>query len=592
MKSTLSLLVAAALAALACRAADPYVGYVYPAGVQAGTTVRLVVGGQGLQGVGAVWVSGRGVHVQKVEMVPNFPNPAGRQRLHLTHWLDGIARGDRAEPPLPKEPRLDEWRSNRWWTVLGTLDEQKLAIVERDLFTPRNALQASPSLRQMMLVTVSVDADAQPGMRSLVAVGGNGLSAPRPLLVTAAAHVAEPLYVPPHRGRPAPAEVDARVGEAVLDGQIMPGETDVFRVRLAKGRPYAFSVTARELQPYIGDAVPGFFNAAVTLKDASGKVVAAADDADRFRPDPVLLHTPSAEGVYTLEIHDVLYRGRADFVYSVLVDDAQTRHGPDADGVVAAPGQVCAKTFTVETPGVRVLEVTARRKGSPLDAVLTLRREGGGPVLAQWDDMTNTVFTGTVPQGECDPVGLYDFKEPGRYVAEIADRTGHGGPDYAWWLDVRRPQPGFAVYSTRSTLPMKRGQSLAMGFRVMRKDGFSGDVAIEFPNYIAAENAVVTSGADRVEAKLKLFDDVRPRDLPWTKGGLSPVEIFARAEIDGRTVRVPVVPCDEYEQAFAWKHLVPADAFLFCAQLGGGGGRWKRQNRPNRNPNRKPKKAR
>ena len=578
MKSTLSLSLLAVFMAWMCRAADPYVGYIYPAGVQAGSTCRLIVGGQALQGVGAVWVSGEGVHVRNVEVVPNFPNPDGRQRQHLKRWLDGIARGDRTEPPLPNNPNLDEWRSNRWWTALGTLDGQKLAIVERDLFTPRNALQASPSLRQMMLVTVSVDANAKPGTRQLVAMSGQGMSAPRPLHVTSAAHVAEPPYVPPHRRQPAPAETDARVGSVTLDGQIMPGETDLFRLRLAAGRTYAFSVIARELQPYIGDAVPGFFNAALVLKDASGKAVARADDADRFRPDPELLYTPETEGTYTLEIHDVLYRGRADFVYSVQVDDAPARPGPDADGVVAAPGQVCTKTFTVDAPGPRVLEVTARRKGSPLDAVLTLRKEGGGPVLAQWDDMTNTVFTGTVPQGECDPVGTYAFKAPGRYVAEISDRTGHGGPDYVWWLDVRRPQPGFAVYSTRSTLPMKRGQPLQMGFRVVRKDGFAGAVEIEFPDYIAASGAVVTAGVDRVTARLSLADDMLPRDLPANKGMPFPIELFARAEIDGRTVRVPVVPCDEYEQAFAWKHLVPAGSFLFRTARGRGkaeGGKWR-----------------
>jgi hypothetical protein len=42
--------------------------------------------------------------------------------------------------------------------------------------------------------------------------------------------------------------------------------------------------------------------------------------------------------------------------------------------------------------------------------------------------------------------------------------------------------------------------------------------------------------------------------------------VFASAEIDGRTVRVPVLPCDEYEQAFAWKHLVPAESFLLMTR--------------------------
>lgn len=590
MKSTLSISLLAVCMAWMCRAADPYVGYIYPAGVQAGKTCRLIVGGQALQGVGSVWISGEGVHVQKVEVVPNFPNPDGRQRQHLKRWLDGIARGDRTEPPLPKDPNLDEWRSNRWWTALGTLDGQKLAIVERDLFTPRNALQASPSLRQMMLVTVCVDANAKPGARQLVAMSGQGMSAPRPLYVTSAAHVAEPLYVPPHRRQPVPAETDVRTGGVVLDGQIMPGEADVFGLRLAAGRPYAFTVTARELQPYIGDAVPGFFNAALVLKDATGKTVARADDADRFRPDPELSYTPETEGTYTLEIHDVLYRGRADFVYSILVDDVRTCPAPDADGVVAVPGQVCAKTFTVDAPGPRVLEVMARRKGSPLDAVLTLRKEGGGPALAQWDDMTNVVFTGTVPQGECDPIGTYDFREPGRYVAEISDRTGHGGPDYAWWLDVRCPQPGFAVYSTRSTLPVKRGQSLQLGLRVVRKDGFDGAVEIEFPDFIAAEGAVVTAGVDRVTARLGLSDDVLPRDLPGIRGEPVPVELFACAKIGDRIVRVPVQPCDEYEQAFAWKHLVPAESFLFRAPRGKGraeGGKWQKKQRPDPRKRRK-----
>ena len=47
----------------------------------------------------------------------------------------------------------------------------------------------------------------------------------------------------------------------------------------------------------------------------------------------------------------------------------------------------------------------------------------------------------------------------------------------------------------------------------------------------------------------------------------------AKASIDGETVQVPVIPCDEYEQAFAWHHFVPAEAFLFRGQPGGGGGK-------------------
>lgn len=544
-------------------AADPYVGYIYPSGIRPGTTNRFVVGGQFLWGVKEMHFSSSGLHALDIEHVPNFAPPTGMQRKHLVRWLNGIAAGTPEEPPLPKDPHLDEWRSNTWWTALNTLDAGKLAIVEYDLHVPRNPLQATPSLRQLLLVTIAADTNAPAGRRSFSVCNGNGISAPRPFTVSPAPRAEEPLYVPPHRPQPEPCRADVRTGEVVLDGQILPGSTDTFLLRLAAGRRYAFSVTARELQPYIGDAVPGFFNAVITLRDSLGNTVAVADDDARFRPDPKLEYVPPSEGEYRLEIHDVLYRGRADFVYAISVGDAAPEKVPAGDGVVDSPGKVSSKAFTIDSPGPRVLEVTARRKGSPLDAVLTLRKAGGGPVLAQWDDVTNTVFTGTIPQGECDPIGTYDFKEAGRYVAEITDRTGHGGKEYVWWLDIRRPTPDFEVFSTRSTLPLRAGQPLKVDFRLCRKDGFDGAVKIEFPPDVRASGAIVSSGVDRVTASL-LYIGRRPL-------GPQPVQLFASAEIGGRTVRHPVIPCDEYEQAFAWKHLVPAVSFLLRGQPGAGG---------------------
>ena len=539
---------------LAC-SADPYVGYIYPSSMQAGTTNRLVIGGQALNGVQNFHFTKRGIRVLKIDRVPGFPPPVWQQRRHLVKWLDGIAAGNRTEPQLPNDSHLDEWRINPWWSALDTLDVGQLALVEHDLYTPKNALQATPSLRQMVLVTVAADADAQPGWRSLVGYGGGGISAPRPFEITAAKHAEEPLYIPPHRKQPETALADVRTSDAVLDGQILPGSTDVFRLRLAAGKRYAMKVTARELQPYIGDAVPGFFNPILTLKDDKGCIVAVADDAERFRPDPILVYAAPKEGIYWLEIHDLLYRGRADFVYSVAISLEEKQPKRVADGVVAKPGMVSTRKFIVDAPGPRVLEVTARRRGSPLDPVLSLRKATGGPVLGFWDDVTNTVFTGTVPQGECDPIGLYDFKEPGEYLAEITDRTGHGGENYVWWLDVRRPRPDFEVYSTRSTLPMVNGQGVKVRFRVRRKDGFNGKVTIEAPSDIRAQNNVITSGVDEVSSFFTYNGTIGKE--------IQPIKIFASATIDGKTVRHPVMPCDEYEQAFAWKHLVPAEEFLF-----------------------------
>ena len=571
-----------ALAALLCavfpaagNAADPYVGCFYPAGIQAGTTNRILVYGQNLWRLRGVYFGTKDLRVLDIRQVPGFSPPTSMQMRHLKKWLDGIDKGDMEEPQKPDDPHISEWRSNSWWQVLGSLEKLEISIVERYLFTPRNSLQDTPSLRQMCIVTIAADVEAKPGVYGASVWNDGGISAPRPFAVTAAPRVPEPLYVPAPRKKAEIPLVDATCGAAVLDGQIMPGETDAFWIRLSGGRRYRVKVAARELQPYVGDAVPGFFNPAVTIRDGQGRVVAQGDDEARFRPDPSFEFRPYSPGVYILEIHDVLYRGRADFVYFIEIEPCATEPGTDEkkvfsvrqeDGVLRFCGAVAKsgvkemREFSVDAPGRRVLEVTARRNGSPLDAVMALVKMPEGKRLCQWDDVTNRIFVGTVPQSECDPVGEFDFPEAGRYAVEIFDRTGHGGEDYFWELEVRKPTPDFEVYSARSTLPLYRGRPLKVDFVIVRKEGFDGNVTLEFPKDVRAKGNVATSGVERITAELT-YVGRKPIEL-------CPVKVSARGRINGAIVRRKVVPCDEYEQAFAWKHFVPAESFLMRATPG------------------------
>jgi hypothetical protein len=61
------LLLAAALAPVL--AAQPHVGYLYPAGARQGTTVEIRVGGQFLGNTTKVYVSGKGVEANIIECV-------------------------------------------------------------------------------------------------------------------------------------------------------------------------------------------------------------------------------------------------------------------------------------------------------------------------------------------------------------------------------------------------------------------------------------------------------------------------------------------------------------------------------------------
>ena len=567
---TFLLLALLALAACSVRGADPYVGYLYPAGLKAGTTNRVVVCGQFFWNI-RDFDAGEGVHVVSWEMVPGFPVPTGDQRRYLVKWLDGIAKGDRTQPRLPVEnEHYNEWRSNRWYNALGDLDRGQIELVERFLFIPRNALQMTPALSQKILVTLAVDADAKPGPREFRVFGMAGASPPRPLVVTAEPHRAEPPYEPPHRRQPAPPVVD-RI-PCVLDGQVMPGETDLWKLPLAKGRTVTLRVTARELQPYIGDAVPGFFNAVLRVTDPDGREVAFADD-DFHHPDPVLTFTAPADGVYTLEIRDNLYRGREDFVYAVEVRDGAVRPplrdrslmpSPDwsvpADalvaevhGVVDRPGRRLEHDFEVPKAGDYCFDVLARRAGSPLDARLTVWK--GDVCLARIDDVTNTVHVGNVIQAECDPVGRVRLDAPGRYTARLEDEAGKGGPEYGYDLRIHRPRPRFEVWCRKSGFTLRSWNGGApVEFEVIRRDGFDGSVHLEANGLVRFGRAEIPPASNRVSTTIVslLKRPAAPTNLTLT----------ASAVVDGRREQVLVVPANEYNQAFAWDHLVPARRFV------------------------------
>lgn len=556
----------------AAHAASPHIGYVYPSGMQSGTTNRVIVGGQFMWGVREAMLSGAGgVRVTEVEAVPGFPVPTGDQRRYLYRWLAQIAEGNREQPPLPVEnEHFNEWRSNRWWSVLGTLDAQKIAIVEDNLFTPRNPLQMSPSIGQKMLVTIVADRAAKPGVREFRLIGPGGVSEPRPFVVTAAPHQEEPLYRAPMRQLKEPPAVE-RI-PSVLDGQIRPGSTDVWRLPgLKKGRVLTFRVQAREFQPYIGDAVPGFFNPEVRIVNAAGREVAFASDY-YYHPDPVLTFTVPADGDYALKLHDTLYRGRADFVYSVHVSEGPAKPSvrglslaplprcavPPSSvvtqftGVVKAPGEVCRHAFSVEKGGRYVFDLLARRAGSPLDARVCVV-DAAGKTVARFGDVTNTVHAGTVIQAECDPVGSVNLA-PGKYVAKVLDEARKGGGAYFYTLRLHRPAPRFEVWANCSGFAMRPWGRANMPVEIVRRDGFADDVRLEENEFLRFRPNVIPAGSNSV-----VVAAFSKRRAPCAATN---IVIWASAVHNPR-LRTSVSPANKYNQAFAWDHYVPARSFVF-----------------------------
>ena len=76
------------------------------------------------------------------------------------------------------------------------------------------------------------------------------------------------------RKRPAEEVEDRITVPCTMNGQIASGEVNRYRFEARKGQRLVISVAARELIPYIADAVPGWFQPVLALYDADGKEVA------------------------------------------------------------------------------------------------------------------------------------------------------------------------------------------------------------------------------------------------------------------------------------------------------------------------------
>jgi hypothetical protein len=320
---------------------DPHIGYLYPAGGRRGSTFCITIGGQNLRGTSDVCLNGTGVHARFIQRFPPLRNVSPEQgqalastmrRLLVKRWAE-LEKAGRVGPLPPglrdlcrpkaaaSQPTTSAPVELPQTPLLYGLEHKSL----RELLHTRYMLvalkkgQPNPQIAESVLVEVSIDDDAALGEREIRLDGRLGLSNPMAFEVGALPETYDLEGDDSRLAALLPAETPLQL-PVVLNGQIMPGDADCFRFSAAQGQGLVIETHARRLIPYLADAVPGWFQAAVTLYDASGNEVAFADDY-RFDPDPVLYYKVPVDGEYELEIRDALYRGRQDFVYRVTVGE-------------------------------------------------------------------------------------------------------------------------------------------------------------------------------------------------------------------------------------------------------------------------------
>ncbi|MGB7721934.1 MAG: PPC domain-containing protein [Bryobacteraceae bacterium] len=623
----LAALLAAVPAVLAQNA--PHLAYVLPAGGRQGATFQVTTGGQYLPNVSAAYVSGSGVRATVVD----YARPMNA--MQATELRDRMQA-------LQKQPMTAAVRKEIVDTRVKLL-----------LFNARRL--TSPVLAETVTLQVAIAPGAAPGKRELRVATPQGLSNPLVFCVGQLPEFTEKEsigVVQPNPNQPAqvqitqpptdmpitlPATVNGRIKPGLPRPQapsgqpFTPGESDRFRFQARRGRELVIAASARELIPYLADAVPGWFQAVLTLYDADGNELAYDDDY-RFHPDPVIHFAVPRDGEYIIEIRDALYRGREDFVYRIAIGEL-----PFVTSAFPLGGRAGSKT-TVHLTGwnLPASKMTMNAKGKapgvyPLanPAVFMVdtlpeafeKEPNNSPAAAQ------RVKLPVIMNGRIDQPGDWDvFRFQGRagqaIVAEVYARrldspldsvlklTDAKGQQLAFNDDYDDPGAGLETHHADSriltTLPANGTYYLSLG-DAQQKGGPEyayrlriGAPRPDFDLRVTPSSINVSGGLtvpitvhavrkDGFSGDIALALKGAPKGFTLI-GGLLPtgrdevrltltvppqpqpaplsLSLEGRATIEGHQVARLAVPADDMMQAFAYWHLVPASDLKVAVRRG------------------------
>jgi hypothetical protein len=327
-RSVLTLLLAALAFALPTQAqpAAPHIGYVYPAGGRQSAVVLVAVGGQFLDGATNAYVSGSGVRAEVVAF--NKPLTA-QQATQLREKLQQLQEKRQAANAGNRKRGPSSGSSTN---AAFTLADQQMFMETRRKLASFQRRPANPAIAETATLQIAVSPDAEPGEREIRLGTQLGLSNPLLFCVGQLPEFSkknsklneEPLPQRPVRNnneQKAVPQTEMNIAiPSVVNGQVLQGGVDRYHFQGKKGQRIVVAAAARELIPYLADAVPGWFQAALALYDSKGRELAYADHY-RYHPDPVIFCELPKDGEYVAEIRDSIYRGREDFVYRITVGE-------------------------------------------------------------------------------------------------------------------------------------------------------------------------------------------------------------------------------------------------------------------------------
>ena len=434
--------------------------------------------------------------------------------------------------------------------------------------------------------SLSIDANAEPGLRRWSVSTKQGVTASRPFVVGCYPEVIEDEV----DGRAIPQSVTLPV---TVNGRIFPREdVDIWTLQLEAGETVTCVVHAARLGSPL--------DARLEVRDPEGRRI--AEDSGTFGVDPLVRFTAPATGRYAVRIHDAAYGGLQHYVYRLSItagpfvdavfplggragdtvslqlqganlgesmvevllpadanepfvwrpdfsggfemgqrldvspfpecfeDDTNNASQESAElpgvlnGRIGAPGDADDWVFSAREGEAVTVQVLAASLGSPLDSVIQVLNRDGATV-AEADDESASV----------DSRLTFTPAADGQYVLRIADRiTSRGGPAYAYRIRLTTPEhpdrAPFTVSLPVDALTIDRGDDLELKIDVQR-NGFDGEIALEIeglPEGVTHADTVVAQGKPQATLKLTATADARIE--------VCDVRLVGTAEVDGAMV--------------------------------------------------------
>jgi Bacterial pre-peptidase C-terminal domain len=207
------------------------------------------------------------------------------------------------------------------------------------------------------------------------------------------------------------------------------------------------------------------------------------------------LHRPTLSGKpaneVLLDVDDLPEVIRPD---STPADKAQVVTVPAMlNGRILKPGQVDRWECTVRKGDSLALELRAAQLGSPLQGVLTIG-DSQGKQLGRAEGTPTQV----------DPVLAFLAPTDGTYTIQVADRfRTRGGPAFAYRLRLAPPpMPDFRLHLGADTVTIPRGGKAPLKIQVERLNWFAGPINLTFdglPAGVKAAVAVIPAGQHSVD---------------------------------------------------------------------------------------------